>query len=211
VLLQGKEKLMVTAGGAAIEIAGGNITLTASGAVALKAGQRDFTSAKSTTTSASLPVPSELHLQPVEAPHSLRFAAIGADELLAHGWASLPFAIVDDEGVTLAQGTVAEDGRLPRITSALAKEVTLRLGDTHGAQLIPRPKSIAPPTNALPILEPEGDDPEELNAHEEELEHAMSKVTSSRYYQEIVSATTHHSSEFLSTSQIRELLDEADR
>ena len=45
ILLQGKSKLTLTAGGAGIEIAGGNITLTASGAVDLKGAQRNLTSA----------------------------------------------------------------------------------------------------------------------------------------------------------------------
>ncbi|MEC5386375.1 type VI secretion system tip protein TssI/VgrG [Uliginosibacterium sp. H3] len=211
VLLQGKDKLMLSAGGAAIEISAGNITLTAPGVVDLKAGQRNFTSAKSSRNSMSLPVPSELLLQPVEAPHSLRFAALGADDLLALGWAGSPFAIVDDEGETLAQGVVAEDGRLPRITTASATEVKLRLGDTQGAQLLPIPRSTES-TNVAFTAEAESDDLTDSHPQtfDEEISQTSSNVTSSRYYQEVVSATTHHSSEFLTVSQIRELLDKAD-
>lgn len=47
VLLQGKNDLQLTAAGAAIQISGGNITLTAPGKVELKASSKNFTGAKS--------------------------------------------------------------------------------------------------------------------------------------------------------------------
>lgn len=46
-LLQGKNELQLAAGGAAVQISGGNITLVAPGKVGLKAGSKNFTEAKS--------------------------------------------------------------------------------------------------------------------------------------------------------------------
>jgi uncharacterized protein (DUF2345 family) len=211
VSIQAKEHVLLTAQGAYIKLSGGNIEVHAPGMVKLLGSMKSFTSGMSDSNSLSLPVPGELNLQPVDVPHSLRFAALGADDLLADsGWAGQPFAIVDDEGTTLEQGTVAADGRLPRITSPTAKELTLRLGDAQGAQLIARPQATAP--NSDTASADEGADDTDITREDIpdiEAEQAMSKVIASRYYQEVLGATTHHSSEFLSVSQIRELLDKS--
>jgi type VI secretion system secreted protein VgrG len=210
------EHVLLTAGGAYIKITGGNIQIHAPGSVQFKAGQKVLDSgAQISYPMPSLPVASELNIMPTEEPHSLRFATLGTDELLGlFGWAGHPYTIKDSDGKTVAQGTISEDGRLPRVTSDQPELHVLRIGDAQGAKLIPIP---APTIDQPPSMN--GDDEEsdtddiahvseENNADET---HGASAVLSNRYFQEVLDATSHHGAVFLSESDIADLIKNADK
>ena len=181
------------------------------GTMAFKASMKELAGPARSSFGFNLPVPTELHLNPTNEPHSLRFAALGADDLIGFaGWEGKPFWIRDIDGKAMAEGTVSEDGRLPRVTSAHTKSLKLRLGDPKGAELIPHAKVIiAPPPKMF-------DD----DAHDEEVDgmkvdtkiyvrHASSEsqVIASRYFQEVVAAVSHHHSEFLTESVVAALIN----
>ncbi|HSD36565.1 MAG TPA: type VI secretion system tip protein TssI/VgrG [Rhodocyclaceae bacterium] len=124
VFLQGKDKLTVTAGGAAIEISGANITLTASGIVDLKGGQRNFTSAKSASP---LPVSftqSSINLS--AGPHYLRYQATTAQGEPIKG---ANYVMFGQDGSVLATGRTDAQGRTQQITTDFAQRVQLYLQD----------------------------------------------------------------------------------
>ncbi|MEN3109840.1 type VI secretion system Vgr family protein [Uliginosibacterium paludis] len=203
VLLQGKNDLQLTAAGAAIQISGGNITLVAPGKVSLLASQRNLTSGKSDMRPASLPTPGELSLtHPQSGPHSVRFAALGADALLADSaWANQPYLVVDGDGKTLAKGVIPESGRLPRVTTEKPEDVVLVLGSVDETLWEPiQGRSQSASSSAT-------DEEDALNHDEAALERETAKVIASRYYQETLAATSHHGNEFLSPEQIRAALD----
>jgi type VI secretion system secreted protein VgrG len=133
VLLQGKDKLMITAGGAAIEISGGNITLTASGMVDLKAGQRNFTSAKSVSGGASrLPTASELQLEN-RAADDRRIFSQQLDVAALIGSVGQPtsarYKIKDAQGAILQKGAINADSRTQRFFTATEEQLTAYVGD----------------------------------------------------------------------------------
>jgi type VI secretion system secreted protein VgrG len=118
ILLQGKSKLTLTAGGAGIEIAGGNITLTASGAIDLKGAQRNLTSAKSgTAEGVTLGKPATL------SQYNEAFVIKNEEtgEVLAH----TRYRIEDGDGNMLARGVTDENGHTSRTTSFKAQGIKL--------------------------------------------------------------------------------------
>ena len=185
------------------------------GKVEFKASMKELAGAASSSFGFNLPVPTELHLNPTNEPHSLRFAALGTDDLIGFaGWEGKPFWIRDIDGKTMAEGTVSEDGRLPRVTSSHAKSLKLRLGDPNGAELIACAKDVIKPP---PIISDDDDDTEDdgvdtaddnkkVNVANKNVE---SQVISSRYFQEVVAAVSHHHSEFLTESAVAELINNA--
>ncbi|MEQ6341572.1 MAG: DUF2345 domain-containing protein [Gammaproteobacteria bacterium] len=214
ITIAASKHVLLTAGGAYIKLAGGNIEIHGPGAMAFKASMRELAGpAGGSVAGVSLPVPSELYLKPTEEPHSLRFAALGADEMLGlSGWAGHPFSIVDRDGKAVAQGTVAEDGRLPRVTTPRTQSLTLRLGDPKGAQLVPGPSSAHEPISAMPSVDEDSGEEETLQSASTENSddaHAASHVIANRYFKEVLGATSHHRTEFLSESAVAELLNKA--
>jgi uncharacterized protein (DUF2345 family) len=209
------EHVLLTAGGAYVKIVGGNIQIHAPGSVQFKAGQKALSGgANMTVPSPNLPIASELYLKPVDGPHSLRFAALGADEMLAlSGWAGHPFTIKNNEGDTVAQGVVPENGRLPRVTSDHAELHVLRLGDANGAQLAAlSPQTIEPPTDCEKDRDEEGDAPTvEHEEDDNENTNSASAIFNNRYFQDVLNATFHHGSHFLSESDIANIISNADK
>jgi type VI secretion system secreted protein VgrG len=192
--------LLMTAQGAYIRLEGGNIQIHGPGLMAFKSGVKELAGPGSASSSFRLPVPRELYIKPVEAPHSLRFASQGSDDLF--NWVGQPFMILDATGQTVAQGTVPPTGRLPRVKHAQHEKLTLRLGNVNGAKLSP----IVP-------LKTTGDTPNQDAAEHEQMIHAentheISTLKNSRYYQEVATATSHHQSEFLPESMIDEIINE---
>jgi len=62
--------------------------------------------------------------------YSVRFAALGSDELFKHtGMVGLPYRILDEQGCVRAEGTIPVSGRLPRITFETPDEATLIVGE----------------------------------------------------------------------------------
>lgn len=116
ILLQGKNELQITAGGAAIQISGGNITLTAPGKVSLLASQRNLTSAKSATGEGSLASAGALGLEKYER-LSLDEQFVLRDKETQAPLAGAPYRIEDDAGVIVAQGVTDSEGRTQRVRS----------------------------------------------------------------------------------------------
>lgn len=135
VMLQGKDKLTVTAGGAAIEISGGNITLTASGVVDLKASQRNFSGPKSASPSPVSFVQSNLNLS--AGPHYLRYQATTAQGEPIKG---ANYVMFGQDGSVLATGRTDAQGRTQQITTDFAERVQLYLQDDEhqGYQVQPQ-------------------------------------------------------------------------
>jgi type VI secretion system secreted protein VgrG len=133
VLLQGKDKLTVTTGGASIEISGGNITLTASGVVDLKGSQRNFTSAKSASSGAPrLPTASDLQLANRPSDDRKIFSQkLDLSTLIgtAEQPGSAPNKIKDKRGATLQQGTTNGQGETQRFFTPEEESLTAYVGD----------------------------------------------------------------------------------
>jgi type VI secretion system secreted protein VgrG len=209
-----KEHVLLTAGGAYVKIAGGNIEIHAPGSVQFKAAMKDLSGpARMNAPMVSLPVASELYLDPMEGLHSLRFAALGADHMLGlSGWAGQPYSIVNGDGKTLAQGTVSDDGRLPRVTTPTAQMLILRLGDPKGAQLVANPATTLEPAAAMPDQDEDTDD--EDTSHSEAEDHsdddlAATHVIANRYFSDVLDATSHHGTQFLAESDLAALIGNA--
>ncbi|NSL57090.1 type VI secretion system Vgr family protein [Uliginosibacterium aquaticum] len=124
VLLQGKNDLALTAGGASIQISGGNITLIAPGKVELKGSQRIFTSAKSATPSPVSFIQSSLNLS--SGPHYLRYQALTVQGEPIKG---ANYVMLSQDGSVLASGRTDAQGRTPQITTEFAQRVQLFLQD----------------------------------------------------------------------------------
>ncbi|MDB5799955.1 MAG: vgrG, partial [Rhodocyclales bacterium] len=205
VLLQGKGKLLLTAGGAGIEIAGGDITLTASGTVDLKAAQRNLSGGKSASGGAiTLPAPTDLDIPKSDskpAPHSLRFAARGADEAMADaGLHELPYKVFNADGVTISQGTVPATGRLPEIKANKPEHLVLQMGDANATKLEELSRSTT--SNAAAAESDEDDGTIDVDSN-------SPQAHKSRYSGEVYSAANKQHGQFLPESLIEQLLSEA--
>ena len=143
--MAGKSEILLTSGGAYIRIKDGNIEIHAPGTVDVKGAQRVFAG----PVSQDYPLP-QLPTGDLVGKYSTRFAAAGSDEMLADSrWLGQAFKITDDEHNVLAQGTIGEDGRLPRITTDEPKPLRLAIGaDDWKMQEVP-------PVAALPDTEDE--------------------------------------------------------
>ena len=164
----------------------------------------------------SLRVPNEVFPDFSVEPHSLRFAALGADDLLClAGWHGLPFCIKDEEGTVLAKGVVPDDGKLPRVTSPHTKNLMLRLGDPMGAELMSNERAFVHaedvPFEELLDDDDDNDDDDDDNSGEALAGNDENEFDwmQSPYYQEVVEAFSHHHSEFLSEDMVAELLQQA--
>lgn len=204
-----RNHVLLTTQAASIRIEGGNIELSAPGKIEFKASKKELSSsAKTMIPPVTLPVPGEWRFEPSSGPHSLRFATIGEDALLGAGaWAGEPFAIVDSEGKILAQGTVPDDGRLPRVQTEEMQTLTLRLGDPQGA------KVFAHPAKTSETVVEDDDDLDEDDFDEfgsdDSAQHGHSDLLSHRYFRETASATAHHHDEFLPESVVLALISES--
>jgi type VI secretion system secreted protein VgrG len=162
--MAGKSEILLTSGGAYIRIKDGNIEIHAPGTVDVKGAQRVFAG----PVSQDYPLP-QLPTGDLVRKYSTRFAAVGSDEMLADSrWLGQAFKITDDEHNVLAQGTIGEDGRLPRITTDEPKPLRLEIGaDDWKMQEVP-------PVAALPDTEDELaplDDEESLGDYADVLDH----------------------------------------
>ncbi|MGW8391055.1 type VI secretion system Vgr family protein [Pseudoduganella sp. HUAS MS19] len=207
VVVGARNHVLLTTQGAAIRIEDGNIELSAPGKIEFKASMKELGGpAHMTMAPAALPVPKEWPALDAAGPHSLRFATMGSDELLGTGiWVGEPFAIFDEDGNVLAEGTVAENGRLPRVTTDGPQMLKLRLGDSQGAELVEQ-KMIT----SERVFE-HVDDSTEEEQHLPEVDEPIhtEALASNRYYREIVAATEHHNDEFLPESVLLALINEA--
>ncbi|MDB5800607.1 MAG: hypothetical protein JWL63_1546 [Rhodocyclales bacterium] len=209
VLLQGKSKLTVAAGGAGIEIAGGNITLTASGTIDLKGAQRNLTSAKSASGAAiTLPAPADLDIPQPDSkpvPHSLRFAALGSDESMADaGLHELAYKVFDADGITVSQGTVPKTGHLPEIKTDKPERLVLQVGDANASKL-----EELPPSTSSDAASPESDEDYDDGNIDDDTASSAPQADKSRYFGEVHSAADKQYSQFLPESLIEQLLSEA--
>ena len=131
--VKGNKKIVLHAGQSSIVLEGGNITFACPGNFTVKAAKHDFQGAASAGTTQS-PLPDGLVTLPAAfkseaGPHSLRFAFAGADDLANKmGLVGKPYRIEDAKGSVLAQGTVGEDGRLPRQDFSSQHDLLLELG-----------------------------------------------------------------------------------
>ncbi len=204
VTLAAPKHVLLAANGAAILMQGGDITCAGPGSVLYKAGMKIFNSGGGSVGYGfrRLPVPGEL---PTEqpGPHSLRFAAAGADDMLkSAGLASLPFKVFDPDGNVLSSGTVGDDGRLPRIDADHRRKLVLEIGDPQASRL-----EALPPT---PSESEEGESPSDADeqddvSDDDKLEAFDPWTGAGRYAADIASATEGQS-EFLPASIIEDLL-----
>jgi type VI secretion system secreted protein VgrG len=129
--------LLLAAAGAALKIDGNGIEVTAPGSVRFRAGMKNLTGgANASMPGLHLPAPPEIHLDP-EGPFSLRFAMQGADDMATDAsLCGLPYRACTRDGSVITEGTVPENGRIPRIETERREEIFLEIGDTEVAQLI---------------------------------------------------------------------------
>ena len=192
------QQVQLAAGGSALVVKKGYIGKITNGKADFEAQMKELKGGKkSAAPTLALPIAQEIDRVVENAPHSLRFASMGVDELLGtySTWAGQPYRVEDMDGQVLAQGLLGEDGRIPRVQTASATRLKLRLGDSGSTKL-------------TPILRDASDDAP-LNS-DESVDTGVDEatVTSSRYYQEATVATSHHSSEFLTESAILDLLNQ---
>ncbi|MCX9154502.1 type VI secretion system tip protein VgrG [Niveibacterium sp. 24ML] len=109
-----KSHVQLTAAGAAIQIKGGNITLTAPGSVKFKASQKNLTGPASASSSASLAKGDAAleRLQRLDEQFVLR------DKESNEPLAGAPYRIVDESGAVVASGVTNQEGRTRRVRSA---------------------------------------------------------------------------------------------
>jgi type VI secretion system secreted protein VgrG len=123
-------QIRLSAAGAALEILAGSITIRAPGAVRFKASMKVLTgAARACGWGLNLPVAPEIYENPI-GPFNVRFAAIGADDVLADaGFVGMPYVIRSINGSELKSGFISETGRLPRVETDFLEEVVLHLGN----------------------------------------------------------------------------------
>ena len=137
--------VLLAAAGAGIRLEGGNITLSAPGKIEFKAGSKVLTSGGSMSSTVSLPVPGELHIEP-QGPFSIRPSAHGSDDMaVLAGWAGQPYRIYAANGEVLGQGTVSANGRLDRLNVASSDRVVVELGDPNRTDFVPIASKSLPP------------------------------------------------------------------
>jgi type VI secretion system secreted protein VgrG len=200
ITISAKEEVVINGAGSYVKFNAAGIEHGTTGANVSHAATHSLVGQK------SLRVPTEVFPVFSVEPHSLRFAAVGADDLLGDaGWIGQPFSIKDIDGETLAEGVVAEDGRLPRVTSPHTKSLVLRLGDPDGAQLVPNQQTVI---QQPPSAVDEGEDEDEGEGEDED-ENAddASELFASPYYQETAAAVSYHNSEFLTEAMVAELIN----
>ncbi|GJH07360.1 type VI secretion system tip protein VgrG [Caballeronia novacaledonica] len=130
-----KKEIVLSSGGAYIRIKDGDIEIHAPGKIDIKGAQRSFTGP--TGRNYALPKLPDSELLDK---FSLRFAALGSDDLLADEyWLGRSYKIFDGDQKLLAQGEIGADGRLPRIYSDTAEFLRLEIGsDTWNVHEIER-------------------------------------------------------------------------
>ncbi len=129
--LSAPNRILLVGAGSALEIHGGDITLTTSGTGAVHAASKNLTGGGSASVGGlHFNAPAELHLRESTSPSSLRFAALGHDSLLAlAGWGNAPYRITNQAGDELLSGTVGSDGHLARTPlSDVTDRLTLEIG-----------------------------------------------------------------------------------
>ncbi|MFT3734398.1 MAG: type VI secretion system tip protein TssI/VgrG [Rhodocyclaceae bacterium] len=137
-LLQGKNDLQLAAGGAAIQISGGNITLTAPGKVSLLASQRNLTSAKSAQGSSTMFGSGDLSVENYSRPDSrnyLQFVATAPDGKPLAGKA---YAVLMADG-SVKRGKTDGQGRTEKLETAKPEQVQIYIDDAEceGFHVIP--------------------------------------------------------------------------
>lgn len=148
-------RIVLQAGQSSVTLDGADITFACPGEFTVKGVQHLFDGGAQAAASLA-PLPDQLQQVPAPfvsnvGPHSLRFAFAGADTLAGlSGYAQQPFRVADAHGKVLAQGSVGDDGRLPRVDVPAAADLTLQLGEDSWDTLAGAPAD-APP------IEPDAD------------------------------------------------------
>jgi type VI secretion system secreted protein VgrG len=117
--------ILLSSGGAYIKIENGNIEIHAPGKIDIKGAEQSFAG----PVSGSYPLP-QLPVGDLVTQYSTRFASVGSDELFASPrWTGRTYKIVDEDHQVLAQGTMPENGRLPRVMTDSPKALRLEIGN----------------------------------------------------------------------------------
>jgi type VI secretion system secreted protein VgrG len=136
-----------TEAGARISLINGNIEIHAPGTLTLKRAVSKQVAGESVDAAIIAMAHTSMEM-PQPGPYGVRFATSGDDDLLADsGWAHLPYSVLDDKGNALTQGTIPEDGRLPRIPTSQLQKLELTIGHFDGSQLKPLPASASADQN----------------------------------------------------------------
>ncbi|WP_229498953.1 type VI secretion system Vgr family protein [Pseudoduganella ginsengisoli] len=133
--IKASKKIVLQAGQSSVTLDGGDIAFACPGNFTVKGGKHEFAGGASNSAElASLPTgscaPSHNLFDSPLGPYSLRFAFAGADAVAdIFKIAGKKFLVADDKNTKIASGTIGPDGRLPRVDSAAAKNLTLHIGE----------------------------------------------------------------------------------
>jgi type VI secretion system secreted protein VgrG len=131
--IKANKKIVLHAGQSSIVLEGDNITFACPGNFTVKSAKHDFQGAAN-AGAAFDQLPNGLVSLPAAfkseaGPHSLRFAFAGVDNIAERmGVVGKAYRIEDAKGTVLSQGTVGEDGRLPRHDFLGPHDLRLELG-----------------------------------------------------------------------------------
>jgi type VI secretion system secreted protein VgrG len=131
--INANKKIVLHAGQSSIVLDGGNITFACPGNFTVKAAKHDFQGAANAGAALD-PLPSGLVSLPSAfkseaGPHSLRFAFAGTDALAKKiGLVGKTYRIEDAKGTVLSQGSIGDDGRLPRHDFSSQHDLRLEIG-----------------------------------------------------------------------------------
>jgi type VI secretion system secreted protein VgrG len=206
------EHVLLTAGGSALQIEKGAITITTGSPAKFLAATKSLDGAASASTSLALPVPIEL---PTSAPgtYSLRFAAIGADAMMKEaGWSGQAFSIFKSDGTVLASGVLGDDGRLPRVSTEGVDRLVLQIGsgDAQWICLPPPTTSVSGPDDESAV--PEEDENESRAEDTDDQDDSPSVVMQAptlwngRYYRDVAAAAESQYDEFLGEALVAQIL-----
>ncbi|WP_422823657.1 DUF2345 domain-containing protein [Variovorax rhizosphaerae] len=116
--------------------------------------------------------------------YSVRFAALGSDDLFNHvGMAGLPYKILGENKMVIAEGSIPKDGRLPRVTFDMPDEAILILGE-DGWELKPLP-GMTPSLSNDTLMTQDDIPPETGDADAEQLRY----LETSKYVRETQSSS----------------------
>ncbi|WP_293813833.1 DUF2345 domain-containing protein, partial [uncultured Aquitalea sp.] len=138
IVVNAKQEILLTSGGAYIRLKGGNIEIHCPGTVTVKGASHNLSGPDSMHISSPLLPQSEYQNK-----HSLRFSIAHSDELMKDmGLVGKKFQITNELGNVLSSGTVPKDGRLPRIMTDEKSHLTLTIGEKKWhEQEVPYPKN----------------------------------------------------------------------
>ncbi len=195
------EKIVLNGGGGYVKIEGGNIEIGTSGVASFKAAMKELTGGgRASAAGPPLAAPQEVHLGSHHGATSVRFAAAGADSLLADaGFAGQPYRVFGSAGQVLTEGVLGLNGKLPRVVTSERQHVVLQLGDVNGAKLESLPHPL------IEAVSSAADDEEhEDYATDASIDHAV--AAASVYATAVRTALHAQHSEFLAEAIVEQLL-----